>query len=81
MASKPRHYAVGDRVIAHEWRGDEPWDRVSTVIHTYVTGVDGPIVVLITDAPEGDGAAIFDIRAANVDPTPAPPPRRPKRSP
>jgi hypothetical protein len=79
MARKSRPYAIGDRVIAREWRGHEPWERVATVIHTYLSGVDGPVVVLITDTPEPDGAAIFDVRAADVEPTPTAPPRPPKR--
>ena len=30
--------------------------------------VDGPVVVVLTDAPEWDRHAIFDTRAVNVEP-------------
>jgi hypothetical protein len=66
MASKPRRvHLVGDRVVASGWRRNMAWECEGTVVHTYQSAIDGPIVVL-ADVPESDGSPLFDVLATEV---------------
>jgi hypothetical protein len=76
MASRPRlprTYRVGDRVVTSGWRDNVAWEGEVVVVHTYVSAIDGPIVVVVTDAPEPDGAAMFDLPTTDVEAPPAAP--------
>lgn len=66
----PRKYQAGDRVVASGWRHNVDWCREATVVHTYHSAIDGPLVVVVTDAPEPDGSAMFDLPATDVAPAP-----------
>ena len=70
MASKPRlarPHRVGDRVIAHGWRDNERWQVAGTIVWVRHSAIDGPIVVVLADAPELDGSPMFDVRAGDVE--------------
>jgi hypothetical protein len=66
---RPKRLAVGDRVVARGWRHNLAWQAKGTVIHTYHSAIDGPIVVVLTDIPEPDGSAVFDLMTTDVSPT------------
>jgi hypothetical protein len=70
VASKrelPGQFRVGDRVVAYGWRDDLEWETVGTVVHAYLSAIDGPTVVVLGDVPEPDGSAMFDRRTADVE--------------
>lgn len=77
MASKPRlpgTYRAGDRVVASGWRHNIAWEREGVVVHTYLSAIDGPMLVVVTDQPESDGAAMFDLPTTDVEPALTSPP-------
>ena len=70
MASEPRlprPYGVGDPVVAHGWRFNLEWSREGTLLHSYQSALDGFVVVVLTDHPEADGHAVFDLPASDVE--------------